>query len=298
MSNVSSERLHDVIEFYESNGESETLEHFNLKGSSLRRYLRKHNNDTAPKIFLFDIETAPLRAYVWGLWQQNVDPKTQLTNDWFCLSWAGKWLFDDRVYSQRLTGDEAIEEDDTRIIHGIWGKLNEADIVIAHNGWKFDIPRLNTRFIVNGLQPPLPYEVIDTLKVAKRSFAFSSNKLDMLNKSLGLERKIETGGFELWDKCVNGDEKSLRKMEKYNKGDIVALEELYLKLRPWIKSHPNLGLYVEGEVCPTCGSEEITWKGKYRTPAGEYKTFRCECGAIGRSRHSETKKSLQRSVAR
>jgi hypothetical protein len=78
----------------------------------------------------------------------------------------------------------------------------------------------------------------------------------------------------------------------------VALEELYLKLRPWIKSHPNLGLYVEGEVCPTCGSDQITWKGKYRTPAGEYKTFRCECGAIGRSRHSEPKKSLQRSVAR
>ena len=196
MSNVSHDRLQDVIEFYNENGEDETLQAYNIKGSSLRRYLRKYHHNDSPKIFLFDIETAPMRAYVWGLWKQNIEPNTQLSNDWFCLSWAGKWLFDHKIYSQRLTGDEALDEDDTRIIHGIWGKLNEADIVIAHNGWKFDIPRLNTRFIVNGLLPPLPYEVIDTLKVAKRSFAFSSNKLDMLNKSLGLERKQETGTSE------------------------------------------------------------------------------------------------------
>jgi len=308
MSNVSSERLYEIINHYQLNGEQKTIEYYNIEKETLKRYLRKNRannfNGGSPKILLLDIETAPMRAYVWALWKQNVDPKTQLINDWFCLTWATKWLFDTKVYSQKLTNGEVLEEDDSRIIRNIWKMLNEADIVIAHNGWRFDIPRLNTRFIINGLNPPMPYQIIDTLSVAKKSFAFSSNKLDMINKSLGIRRKVDTGGFELWDKCINGDENSLKKMERYNRGDVLALEDLYMKLRPWIKSHPNLGIYVEanGSVCPTCGSSNLNWGGSYVTPAGKYKTFRCECGAVGRSRFTELtkdqRKSLVRGVAR
>ena len=249
--------------------------------------------DTGAKILLLDIETAPIRAFVWSLWKQNVGIN-QIQNDWFILTWAAKWLFDDKVYSAKLTSSEAIRQDDKRIMKGIWEMVNEADIVITHNGEKFDNLKLNTRFIINGFEPPLPYISIDTLKCAKRQFAFSSNKQDFISHSLGTPRKLDTGGFELWEKCYAGDNVSLAKMEEYNIGDIYGLEGNYLKMRPWIKPHPNLSLYIldtKQERCPTCGSEKLKEEGKsYKTSVGAYRLFRCgNCGASGRHRINEIK---------
>ena len=102
----------------------------------------------------------------------------------------------------------------------------------------------------------------------------------------------------MWKDCVRGTEdeatKALKAMLAYNKVDIKALEELYLMIRPWIKGHPNVNLYQDFNEedggfthCTNCGSEEITWHGKYYTPGGRFKAFRCECGAVGRSRVSD-----------
>lgn len=241
------------------------------------------------KILVLDIETAPIRAYVWDIWNQNIGIN-QIESDWFCLTWSAKWLFESKVHSARLTGKEAIKQDDKRIIKSLWLLLNEADIVIAHNGDKFDIPRINSRFIIHRLNPPLPYQSIDTLKHIRRQFGFVSNKLDYVNKLLNLTRKADTGGFELWEKCYKGDEKSLVKMEKYNIKDVKILEETYLRIRAWIKPHPNLGLFIlddEKEHCPSCGSDNIQKDGIYRTYANNYEAFRCgNCGAVGRMRKS------------
>jgi hypothetical protein len=102
--------------------------------------------------------------------------------------------------------------------------------------------------------------------------------------------------FELWKQCVAGNEEALEYMSEYNKGDVEILEEIYLKLRPWIKSHPNLGLYVESiePVCPNCGSPDISWTGKfYYTQTGKYSTFRCRCGAFGRARKTSVPKEMR-----
>lgn len=240
------------------------------------------------RILILDIETAPIRAKVWDIWNQNVGID-QIDNDWFILTWSAKWLFEKKVYSARLTGKEAIQQKDNRILKGVWHLLNEADIVIAHNGDKFDLPRLNTRFIINRLSPPLPYQSIDTLKTVKRQFAFTSNKLDFVNKVLSLERKQKNEGMPMWNKCYMGDEKALKEMEKYNIKDVRILEETYLRLRPWIKPHPNMGLFILDEKtwhCPSCGSSELKDMGKlYYTTANAYEQFRCDnCQATGRKR--------------
>lgn len=244
------------------------------------------------KILILDIETAPIRAYVWGIWQQNVS-LNQIESDWFCLTWSAKWLFDKKVYSASLTGKEAIKQDDKRIIKSLWALLNEADIVIAHNAEKFDIPKINSRFIIHKLNPPLPYLVIDTLKHIRRQFGFSSNKLDYVNKLLNLPRKMENEGFELWGKCYKGDESALKKMLVYNIQDVKILEETYLRIRSWIKPHPNIGLYILDKVerCPSCGSGEIIKdKRYYYTSVNRFEAFRCDnCGSTGRVRTSDVK---------
>lgn len=251
----------------------------------------KEKVETSAKVLILDIETAPIRAYVWGIWNQNVS-LNQIQSDWFCLTWAAKWLFEDKVYSGKLTPKEVLKQDDKRIIKGVWELLNEADIVIAHNGDKFDLPKLNARFIINDLHPPLPYQSIDTLKHIRRQFGFTSNKLDYVNKLLNLERKTDTGGFELWERCMLGEQAALDEMEGYNINDVRILEETYLHIRPWIKPHPNMGLFILDENqhrCPSCGSVDLVEVGKgYYTTVNIYASLRCNnCGATARKRVPE-----------
>lgn len=241
------------------------------------------------RILIFDIETAPMRSYTWSMWKQNVGGN-QVMSDWFVLCWSAKWLFEEEVLSGTLNPDEVKAEDDSRIMGSLWTLFDEADILIAHNGDRFDIPKANTRFLLHGLRPPSPYQSIDTLKVLKRMFKFSSNRLDYVNKEMGLTRKIDTGGFELWSRCMNGEQEALNEMSSYCDQDVRILEEHYLKVRPWIKSHPNLGMWIEENVqsCPNCGGQEIAFSGKtYTTTVSQFDVFTCDdCGAHGRSRIS------------
>ena len=256
----------------------------------------KMNPHSIPKILLLDIETAPLRAYVWECWRQNIY-LDQLITPWFMLTWAAKWLLEEDVMSQRLTKKEVLQEDDKRIVETLWHLLNQADIIIAHNGEKFDIPRIKTRFLIHGLPPTTYYQQVDTWKVASREFAFPSNKLEALARALGIEGKLDTD-FRLWARCMDGDEESLKYMELYNRQDIPVLEEIYLWIRPYIKSHPNYNLYIDSNepVCPHCGGKDLVFVGYYYfTQTGKYRNFRCTgCGALSRERKTvfQNNKSL------
>lgn len=250
-----------------------------------------------PKILIFDIETSPLKAYVWQRYKQNVY-SDQMISEWFMLTWSAKWLFDSKVMSDKITSEEVLKEDDKRIATSLWELINEADIVVAHNGDRFDIPRMNSRFIINGLVPPSTFSSIDTKKIASKQFGFSSNKLSELGKQFGLGDKLDTD-FELWARCMNGEEEAIEYMRKYNDQDVKLLEEVYLKLRPWIKGHPNVGLYMELDkpVCTNCGSEHLTYVDKYYyTTASKFETYRCECGAIGRVRLNSYDKSKKENL--
>ncbi len=260
--------------------------------------LEKGREIKLPKVFLFDIETTPMQVFVWGLFGNKYINHDNIVKDWNVLSWAGKWLFEDKIFGEVLTPKEAVKGDDKRIIRGIWDKFNEADIVIAHNGNKFDIKKLNTRFILTGLKPPTQYRKIDTLRVAKGSFAFSSNRLDYLGKMIENKQKIETN-FKLWTDCLEGKQDALDKMMKYNLMDVELLEDVYLELRAWIRPHPNMGLYLEADsrhgafACPNCGKmhdpKKVQWNGVYSTNISQFRTFRCDgerCGAIIRTRNS------------
>lgn len=260
-----------------------------------------NNKQKLPKILIFDIETTPLEAYVFQtqVWKARI-PTENVISEWFMLTWSAKWLFSDKIMSMRLTGTEVLREDDKRIVKELWKLLDEADIVIAHNGDSFDVPNINSRFIVNGLSPTSPYQTIDTKKIAAKQFGFTHNSLNALAKVFGFEPKLETN-FNLWKRCKNGDNKALAYMEEYNRGDVELLEEVYLKLRPWIKGHPSCSLYMEtdGPTCPNCGSDHTApIKDKhYMTSVGVYVVHRCdECGAVSRERKSIVSKEKKNDI--
>ena len=252
-----------------------------------------------PKILIFDIETAPMEVYVWGLYKQFI-PHTNIIKDksgeeksWFVLSWAAKWLYDEKVVSDIVTPKESIARDDKRILESIWKLLDEADIVIGHNGDRFDLRKLNARFIDNDIKPPSPFKTIDTLKVARREFAFVSYKQDYLTKHFKLEQKLSTN-FQLWVDCIHGNQEQLNKMEEYNRHDVMGLEEVYLKLRPYIKNHPNLGVLMDGDVCPNCACEFLDeTDSEYFTSANKFPVYRCQGCKTPYIRHKKNSNYVQ-----
>ncbi len=244
-----------------------------------RSYLRSLKR-LPVRILIFDIETSQLVAKLWSLRNNDYVNPERVLKDWMIICWSAKWLFDDKILSDKLTPAEAKRGDDKRVTRSLWKLLNEADIVVAHNGDRFDIKKVNARFLKYGLGHPNYYKSIDTLKVARKEFALTSNKLDYICKYLGIDAKIDTGGIALWDAAEDGDQKALDKMSRYCDNDVVILEELYLEIRPYIRNHPSLEQYVDGKACPNCGSKELKESGVYRTQKRAYTAYRCECKSL------------------
>jgi len=238
------------------------------------------------KILLIDIETAPNVAYVWGAFKQFVG-SDQWISKTHIMSYAAKWLDKDSImYEDNRTSN------DKSIVKNIYKLLDEADIVVAHNGDKFDLPVIVGRGLIYGYKPPSPYFTVDTLKIARRQFRFPMNSLAFLCEHLNLPQKgghKKYPGFELWLGCLRQEEEAWKEMEEYNIQDVISLEALYLKLRPYIKNHPNIArfLYEEDVNCPKCGSNDIQFRGYYFTKAGlSYHKFQCNsCGGWGRVKH-------------
>jgi DNA polymerase elongation subunit (family B) len=221
------------------------------------------------RILFLDIETAPNIAYVWALYDQNISTDQIVDTGYIlCASW--KWHGEKEVHYVKVTGDELSS---LQTLHKV---MDEADIIVHYNGIKFDIPTLNREFLLQDITPPSPSKHIDLLKVVRRQFRFSSNKLDFVCQQLGLRTKVKHKGMELWTGCMNEDKASWKIMEEYNKRDVVILEDLYNALLPWIPNHPNTTLYTaEKNVCPRCGSDDYQSRGVMHTLTTSYKRYQC-----------------------
>lgn len=212
------------------------------------------------KILYFDIESAPNLGYTWEKYEQNV---LAFQQESYMLCYAYAWN-DGKVNVRSLPDFDTYKTtktDDKALTFSLWKLFNEADVIVAHNGKRFDIRYSNGRFLDHGFEPPMRYQVVDTLTIARGQFKLNSNKLDDLAKYLKLGAKKETGGFDLWLGCMAGEERAWKKMKKYNKHDVVLLRDVYKKLRSWAKTHPNLALMEESErpQCPRCNSGRV-WR--------------------------------------
>jgi len=164
---------------------------------------------------------------VWSLWETNV---AKILEDWRILCVSYKWGHEKKIHFIRTNGD------DKALCRALNELFNEADVIVAQNGDKFDIKKTNARMIINGLPPPLPYKTIDTLKVARKHFGFLRNDLNSLAEYFGFPGKVEHEGIDLWHGCLANDTKSWKTMERYNKRDVELLERVYLKMKPWMKA--------------------------------------------------------------
>lgn len=246
------------------------------------------------KILFLDIETAPMRAHIWSMWQDGVG-LNQIETDWFILSYSAKWAHSEDIYYDDLRGI-VDTEDDTHLLAQLHGLLDEADIVIGHNVRKFDDRKIRARFILKGFTRPSPYRLIDTMEISKRNFAFTSNKLEYLTDKLCVHyKKLKHGkfaGHTLWVECLKDNIEAWDEMAEYNQYDVLSLEELYYILAAWDMKLPNLDVYVGGT-----DSDEWEPYGYHYTNLGQYQVYRHKStGAWRRGRENLLSKEQRQTL--
>lgn len=233
-----------------------------------------------PRILVFDIETSPMIAYVWGRRDVNI-ALNQIKQEPAIIAWAAKWL-DASVSTVEYRDQRKAKDitDDRAILAGLWQLLDEADIVITQNGQSFDSPKLNARFIMHGMKPPSPYKHLDTYRIARRVASFTSNKLEYLTDKLCTKyKKLDHKKFpgqSLWTECLAGNLDAWDEMKRYNIHDVLATEELYNKLKGWIPDSMAHAYYTKGE-CRVCGPGTTMWhKGFEIKKTGRYHRYQCQ----------------------
>ena len=235
-----------------------------------------------PRVLVLDIETSPALVYVFDIWNQNIGIN-QVVEPTRMICFAAKW-----VGSPKTLYFSDFHQDHEAMVTAAFSLLNEADAVVTYNGDKFDLGHLNREFTELGLGRPAPFVSIDLCKVVKKHHRWLSNKLAWVTQRLELGGKLETGGFQLWRDCMDGDPKAWSKMRRYNKQDVVTTEELYIELLPWIDNHPPYQLYVsevEGEepACPRCGNASLQKRGFALTKVSRFQRYQCStCGSWSR----------------
>jgi predicted RNA-binding Zn-ribbon protein involved in translation (DUF1610 family) len=260
-------------------------------------WIKKEEEEIKQKILMWDIETSPIICATFTLQPAYISPDNIL-QDWFiiCASW--KWLDEENAETVSILDDKKqFNKDYTNdkvVVKKLHKILNEADVLVAHNGDRFDLKKFNSRAIFHGLDPIPDIPTIDTLKEARKTFNFTSNKLDYICEYLGIGNKIETSKG-LWLRCLDGDMDAIKEMINYNKIDVFLLEDLYIKLRPYMKKHPNINLITgNSHACPACGSFNVQKRGKDRTRISTFQRYRCnDCGHWSRDGKTINKTNIR-----
>lgn len=233
------------------------------------------------KRLFYDIETSFCQGTFWRPgYNQSIHPNQILRHGQIiCVSW--KWEGEDKVHNAHWG---LRQQCDKKLLKKFITQLNIADEMVAHNGNRFDIKWIRARAAYHNLDMKPFYRSIDTLKLSKQYFALPSYKLAEIAKYFGLTAKLDPGGLNTWiDIVINKEKEALKIMLKYCDGDIITLEEVYNKIKKYVKHTTNYSVLHGGAKfdCPECGNTGH-WNKTYTTAAGTVKHYmRCSDKVCG-----------------
>lgn len=194
------------------------------------------------KVLIFDIETAPNLALSFGgKWKVNL---AKVLRHPYILCFSYQWLDSKKISNVAQTDFKTYYKKnphcDKKVVEKLHKLMDEADIVMAHNGDSFDIKQANTRFLKHGLVPYSDIQTIDPKKICKKVFGFVSNSLKDIAEFLGVAEKLPNEGIEMWIGCMNGTKAHWKNMIKYNNQDVKVLRAIYEKIKNWIPRSPMM----------------------------------------------------------
>lgn len=223
------------------------------------------------RVLVIDIESKPIKGYVWGLWKQNIG-LSQIVDHGGMMCFAAKWLGSDEIIFS-----SEFEDGTETMVQKVWDLLDQADLIVTYNGDRYDIKRINNEFLKLGMTPPAPYKSIDLYKTNKVRFDLPSKKLDYIAELTGSGNKLKHQGFDLWVGCMEGDPEAWQTMQEYNEQDVLLTERVYVKLLPWLTNVVHMGMFSgAGAACPYCGAEALEDTGRTtKTHVQEYTLYQC-----------------------
>lgn len=222
----------------------------------------------------FDIEVSPNIGMFWKSGYEIAVDHNSIIKERAIICICYKWEGQKKVYSLRWDK----KQNDKKMVADFIKVANGASELVGQNGDRFDIKWIRTRALIHGIEWTPYINTLDTLKMARNSFNFNSNRLDYLGKILLDKGKLETG-FGLWKEIVlYNSESAMLKMIKYCKNDVTLLEEVFNKFRPYIK--PKLSYAIDRGSCPECDSKDLIINKSSTLASGNFKVqFSCKsCG--------------------
>lgn len=243
-----------------------------------------NRNKSKPRILFFDIETAPLKAYVWSPGKQYVGFK-QLDKDHcqfriICITYC----FNDGKPAQFI--DWGYEAQDTKeVIRQFDEIIKDCDFFIGKNSDKFDVKMINGARALNGLpgNPSWSKYTDDLEKQMRKYFRLPSQSLDYISAQLGYGGKVKMelqDWIDIVEKNKNGC-KSLAKMIKYGKKDVEDTRALWDKLSEHFDSKWDQNNYIynpDGIIrCKhsDCGSVNLRRNGHKYQGKSKYQEYKC-----------------------
>ncbi len=203
----------------------------------------------------------------------------------FCPNASFMWEHQSKVKSVSVLDNPAQFKKDFRndkvCAVALHEAMSEADVIVAHNLDKFDLPMLNVIFALYGLGPIPEKKLVDTLKVARKHFRFAGNGLDDLLKFFGHSGKAEKPD---WVAMTEGCAKNIKKSITYCNRDVVGLKIILKILRPYMRNIPKMREIKLPEhygiiSCEACDSDKLQNKGLGGFGGALYPRVRCsECG--------------------
>lgn len=266
-------------------GSGATYRDIDLLRTYIRRnfgHLRSSNMSKEPKILVYDLETSLVRAEVFWTGKQYIH-HSQLIDEPKIITVAYKWIGKDKVHY--LTWDE--KQCDKKLVEEFLVSYNAADMVIGLNNRNFDDKWINARALKHSLFVNTKVKSFDILSKTKSKFRLPSHSMKYIAEYLGVTLKQEHEGRKMWRKIQWGtpeeQKEYLKKMVDYNIGDIVSTEEIYYRIRPYVKAEMHMGVYGGNEkwTCPECGGKDVElYKTTYTASGTVQRIMRCNSDDI------------------
>lgn len=234
------------------------------------------------KVLFLDIETKPILAWVWGLFDQNIGLE-QIEDDWRIISFAAKWEGSKEVIQYDIRAG-INDKNEKAMLRKLWDLMDKADVIIGQNSKRFDVKKINEQFLKYGMGSPSPFRQEDTMIMSKKYFSPTSHKLEYRSKQLNKKYKkmshSKFPGFSLWKECVHGNKDAWKEMAIYNVFDVLATEEYYSILKPWANTI-NYNVYNDSSsIRCHCGSMKLQKRGYNYSNTGKFQRLQCtDCGA-------------------
>lgn len=163
---------------------------------------------------------------------------SQLTaNFGFMLSWAVK-VDHAHVISDRLNEGDFMQSDkintDKRIVKSLIDCLGDFDVITHYFGDYFDVPFIRSRCLKHRIKFPEygSLYTVDVWRWAKRNLKLHSNRLESVAQHLGVNCKTKLDTNK-WIRGTMGDMKSIEYIHKHNVKDVITLEKVYTRMKPY-----------------------------------------------------------------